>query len=163
MYIRRAAPDDFDEILYVYDYGRQFQIDNGNPGQWVNGYPWPWLVLEDIVKGSCYVCMTDDHRIAGVFTLFDGRDPTYEMIDGAWLNDDPYLTIHRISSSGICHGIVKFCVDWVYAQRPNIRIDTHSDNSIMRHVLPKLGFKECGIIITHNGTPRIAFQKCADA
>lgn len=160
MYIREAVYDDFDEIISIYSHARQFQAEHGNPHQWIGGYPQNEIVHNDINSGRCFLCITDDDRIAGVFSLFDDPDPTYAVIDGAWLNDEPYLTIHRVASAGICSGVVKFCVDWVYSKLPNIRIDTHHDNSIMRHVLLKLGFKECGIIITHNGTPRIAFQKC---
>ena len=31
-----------------------------------------------------------------------GKDPTYDVIDqGAWLNEEPYATIHRLVSSGV--------------------------------------------------------------
>lgn len=160
MYIRAAEQKDFERITQIYEYARKFQAENGNPSQWINGYPWHWLIKKDIEEKRCYVCMTSEGETAGVFTLFDGADPTYAVIDGAWVSDEPYLTIHRIASAGIRHGIVKFCVDWAYSRLPNVRIDTHRDNSVMRHILPKLGFVQCGVIITHNGTERIAFQKC---
>ena len=32
----------------------------------------------------------------------------------------------------------------------------------MQHILLKFGFISCGIIYTHNGTPRLAFHYVAD-
>jgi len=159
MYIRHAVSEDFEKIMLIYANARQIQIDTGNPNQWIYGYPQANIVQDDIKAERSFLCIDND-EIVGVFVLYDWQDPTYAVIDGEWLNDEPYLTIHRIAGTRDHHGIVEFCVNWVYAQRPNIRIDTHHDNAIMRHILPKLGFKECGIITTHNGTPRIAFQKC---
>ena len=39
-----------------------------------------------------------------------------------------------------------------------IRIDTHRDNCIMKHVLSKYGFKMCGVIYLENGDPRDAYH-----
>ena len=49
---------------------------------------------------------------------------------------------------------------WGYEQCGNLKIDTHEDNVVMQHVLEKNGFERCGKIYTHDGTPRIAYQKC---
>ena len=39
----------------------------------------------------------DETGIHGVFALFDGAEPTYAHIEeGEWLNDEPYVTIHRL-------------------------------------------------------------------
>ena len=40
----------------------------------------------------------------------------------------------------------------------DIRIDTHADNVIMRHLLCKNGFSEVGTILLSNGSPRVAYQ-----
>lgn len=42
-------------------------------------------------------------------------------------------------------------------ERSTIRIDTHSDNVIMHHLLAKHGFTCCGIIRLSSGAPRAAF------
>lgn len=41
---------------------------------------------------------------------------------------------------------------------PNLRIDTHEENKVMRHLIEKSGFAECGIIRVEDGSPRIAYQ-----
>ncbi len=38
------------------------------------------------------------------FAFILGEDPTYQQIDGAWLNDQPYGTIHRIAGNGKIKG-----------------------------------------------------------
>lgn len=47
----------------------------------------------------------DETGIHGVFALFDGAEPTYAHIEeGEWLNDEPYVTIHRLAGDGRVHG-----------------------------------------------------------
>jgi hypothetical protein len=38
-----------------------------------------------------------------------------------------------------------------------IRIDTHRDNCIMKHILTKYGFTMCGVIYLADGAPRDAY------
>ncbi|MDO4344119.1 MAG: GNAT family protein [Eubacteriales bacterium] len=163
MYIRKAKEADMETILSIYARARDFQKSTGNPNQWKDGYPQRELLLEDLVQGCLYVCIQETqgvHEIAAVFAYFTGEDATYRVIrNGAWLNDDPYGTVHRIAASGIAKGTAAFCFDWAFAQCPNIRIDTHRDNVVMQNVLKKNGFIYCGEITTHDGTPRMAYQK----
>jgi hypothetical protein len=49
-------------------------------------------------------------------------------------------------------------MDYCFSQDPNIRIDTHRDNKIMRHLVEKHGFAYCGIIYLDNGDERLAYQ-----
>lgn len=94
----------------------------------------------------------------GVFALIEGQDPTYLKIDGRWLNEDDYATIHRLASDGKLPGIFNRCIEYSKDRFKNIRIDTHEDNATMRHLIEKNGFIECGIIYTSMGHPRIAYQ-----
>ena len=79
--------------------------------------------------------------------------------DGAWLNDKPYGTVHRITSQNKRKGAASFCIDWCFAKCPNLRMDTHRDNLPMQSFLKKKGFKPCGVIQVEDGSERIAFQK----
>ena len=38
-HIRRAEEKDIDEVMSLYEHARKYKAENGNPGQWVNGYP----------------------------------------------------------------------------------------------------------------------------
>ena len=156
--IRRAENADLDKIMEIYDTARVFMRKTGNPTQWAGGYPQREIIVDDIAVGrSLVIC--DDRRVCGVFALFDGIDPTYLRIDGdGWLNDEPYLTIHRIASDGTARGVLKCAVDHCKALSKNVRIDTHADNHVMQSALEKDGFIKGGIIDLENGDPRIAYH-----
>ena len=159
MEIRKAVPKGLDIILKMYEEARRFMAENGNPNQWINGYPGEEVVQRDLEKGQLYVCQEDD-EICAVFVFFTEEEPNYRVIqDGAWLNDKPYGTVHRITSQNKRKGAASFCIDWCFAKCPNLRMDTHRDNLPMQSFLKKKGFKPCGVIQVEDGSERIAFQK----
>ena len=88
---------------------------------------------------------------------FSGED-TYKVIQGAWINDEPYAVIHRIASFGKGKNLLEEAIDFAFEKTNNIRIDTHEDNNIMRTLLKKLGFIYTGIIHLKNGDERRAYQ-----
>lgn len=158
--IRKGVPEDADAIMAVYDAARKYMRANGNFNQWINGYPSREEVLADIGGGNNYVGEDAGGRIVMAFAFFIGEDPTYAVIeDGAWLNDRPYGTIHRLGSDGKYPGMLKACIDYCFTQTGNLRFDTHADNRIMLAAARSLGFRRCGIIYCSDGSPRIAFQK----
>ena len=159
--IRTARPSDWQDILDIYAIARRFMKENGNPTQWGDSFPPEELIREDIRLGRNYVCEVDG-RVQAVFALVPGEDPTYQVIQGAWLNDRPYCTIHRVASRGEVKGIASRILAWCLNRCGNIRIDTHDDNMPMQRVLEKNGFHKCGRIWIEDGTPRIAFQKTAE-
>lgn len=156
--VRKTAVEDLDEVEKIFIHARKQMAINGNPTQWGNDRPSMELVKKDIVEGNSYVVLNDG-RITATFAYIIGIEPTYLDIDGAWLNDEPYGTIHRIASLNEVKGIFDFVIDYVSGYRTDIRIDTHRDNRIMLHLIEKNGFERCGIIIVDDGTERIAFQK----
>ena len=118
-------------------------------------------MLADIRRGVCYGC-EDGGKLSAVFSMIPGPDPTYAHIDGGeWLNEEPYLVVHRIASLPECHGVMDAVLNFCYRHCDNIRIDTHRDNTIMRHCLQKAGFAYCGIIYLANGDERLAFHRAA--
>ena len=155
---RNAEENDLAEILSIYANAREFMKRNGNPTQWADRDPAVSKVEEDIRLRQNYVCVMDG-KIQAVFALIPGNDKTYEIIDGAWLSNRPYATIHRVASRGEIPGMAQRIFDWCFAQYPNLRIDTHRDNHPMRNAIRKFGFTYCGIIWTDDGTERLAFQK----
>ncbi len=158
MKIRLATKNDLNKMRDVFDYGRAVQVASGNPNQWAPGYPTKELMLEDIAKDAAYLCLDDQDEILAVFSMFTEADPTYEEIEGAWLNDEPYTTIHRIASSGQKRGVGQYCIEWVQNRSENVRIDTHKNNQQMKHLLLKLGFEHCGQIYLLNGDSREAYH-----
>lgn len=158
MKIRLAKKKDLSGMRAIFNYGRKVQLASGNPTQWALGYPSDALILEDITQEAAYVCLDDQEKIVAVFSVFTDPDPTYHQIDGTWLNDEPYATIHRIAANGKTEGIGQYCIEWVQSQYSNVRIDTHDNNQQMKHILNKLGFEYCGIIYLQNGDSRNAYH-----
>lgn len=158
MKIRLARKNDLSKMRNVFNYGRKVQLESGNLTQWAIGYPSDELILEDIAKEAAHLCLNDREEIVAVFSVFTDPDVTYHKIDGEWLNDEPYATIHRIANNGKEQGVGQQCIEWVQSQYNNVRIDTHNNNQQMKHVLNKLNFEYCGIIYLANGDSRNAYQ-----
>ncbi len=156
--VRLAQPGDLPRILEIYETARAFMRSSGNPTQWQGGYPPRELLQEDIALGQLFV-ITGGGGIHGVFVFFQGDDPTYHVIeDGCWTSDEPYGVIHRIAGDG-SGGIFPAALAYARSQCPHLRIDTHADNAPMRHILAKYGFSRRGVIYTHDGTPRLAYDQ----
>lgn len=163
MEIRHATEKNFNRMMEIYAYARQYMVETGNPNQW-GPTKWPpeELIHEDIKKGHSYVCVEND-RIIGTFYFDHGRniEPTYAVIeDGAWTGSEDYGVIHRIAGDGSMKGIGTFCINWAYEQCGHLRIDTHGDNTVMQNLLLKLGFRKCGTIyVVEDNYPRFAYEK----
>ena len=156
--IKKASMSDLDELMDIYSAARKFMIETNNPNQWGQTNPTVQMVKEDIINNNCNI-VCSDNKIEGVFALIEGEDPTYNYIEGgSWLNNNKYVTIHRIASKGNIHGIFDFVINYCKTICKDIRIDTHEDNLIMQHLIIKNGFKKCGIIYLKNGKPRNAYH-----
>lgn len=156
--IRNAKESDWDDILDIYATARRFMQQTGNPTQWGNNFPPEELVAQDIRLGVSYVCVIDG-RLQAVFAMIPGDDPTYQVIQGAWLNDRPYHAVHRVASRGEVKGLSSAILQWCLEQCGNVRIDTHDDNLPMQRVLEQNDFLLCGRIRMEDNSPRIAYQK----
>lgn len=158
--IRKAIVADIPSITEIYEQARQFMAANGNPTQWVNGYPNEATIRGDLHRDQLYVCV-DGNSIVGVFCYFMDTEPDYLTIhDGAWLKDGPYGVVHRIASADGHKGVASMCLNYAFAQCGDLRIDTHRDNIPMQRLLNKNGFQRCGLILLRkDGTERIAYQK----
>ncbi len=161
MKIVSATPEQLPRILEIYDSARAYMRAHGNAEQWSGGYPGAEIVSRDIAAGNCYLCV-EEGEILGVFCYFEGEDPTYRRIDGAWRNARPYGVIHRIAVAAHRRGVASFCFAHCYARCHNLKIDTHRDNHPMQRSLEKNGFVYCGIIYLESGDERMAYQKCED-
>ncbi len=163
MKICLSAAENLPEILRIYSYAREFMARMGNPTQWRGGYPAPDLIAADIRAGQSDVGVGGDGRIHCTFALLFGDEPTYREIEGgAWLNDAPYATIHRLAGDGRERGVFAACIAFCRLRCANLRADTHADNRIMQHLLEEYGFQKCGIIHVGDGSARIAYQLPAE-
>ncbi|MGX7106307.1 N-acetyltransferase [Hutsoniella sourekii] len=158
MQIRKAIYQDIPLILEIFAVGRQIQREVSGIRQWADGYPGPEMVEEDIQQGFAYVCVDDSDLPVAYFCLQTGIDPYYQEIAGEWLNDGPYVTIHRVASNGQIKGAGRYCLTWVLDHYSNVRIDTHQDNIPMTKLIESLPFSFCGVVTVADGTQRNAYQ-----
>jgi len=155
--VRKAQARDWERIGQIYAQARAFMARSGNPTQWGTDRPPCSRLRQDMAEGNLYV-LVSGKTVHGVFALLLGEDPTYgEIYGGAWHYDRPYGTLHRVAGDG-SGGILRAAVDFSARHCGYLRIDTHRDNLVMRHVIQKAGFRECGTILTDDGTPRIAYD-----
>lgn len=159
MQVRHSTEHDLPAICDIFEHARQYMREHGNLNQWVDGYPSKDIILEDIKLNRSYVLVDENHQIIATMMYEIADDPTYEVIKGAWLNDEPTGVIHRIATKINQKGVASFMIDWALNQCPNLKIDTHQDNVPMLRLLRKHNFTQCGNIFLTSGEPRIAFQK----
>lgn len=158
---RHATTDDVPVIMRLIDEARAIMRSCGNVNQWIDGYPSEDTIRQDIANGHCYLCMEQGSgEVLASFAFIPGPEPTYkEIYEGNWLDDEPYYVVHRLASTADSHGIFNDVMDYCMAVAGTLRIDTHRDNVIMRHVIDRYGFTYCGIIYLLNGDERLAYQK----
>jgi RimJ/RimL family protein N-acetyltransferase len=157
MEIRLTEEKDIPAVLGIYDQARVFMKENGNPTQWTTGAPDKASLSRDLERRVSYV-VWDNGVIVGTFALIT-PDPNYGEIRGRWLNEEPYIAIHRMAS--IKRGVGTFVLTEVCSKYKNVRIDTHRDNVPMRNLLRKMGFVHCGVIVLldKDNSPREAYMK----
>ena len=165
MVIRPATPFDLPALRPVFEAAKAIMRADGNLEQWsAPGFPPEDLLLRDIDRGGGYVIESVissgvEKSIVGYFALLPSPEPTYDVIDGAWLTDEPYGVIHRMASYPDVHGIFSTVIDYAVTRYAHLRIDTHRDNHIMQHLIGKHGFTYCGIIWLQDGTERLAYER----
>lgn len=161
--IRKSTENDLPCLLSLAEDARRKMRESGNMHQWTDGYPSADVFLHDIRRGVSYV-IEESGEVIGTFAFIPSPEPTYSRIyEGEWAdNAHPYHVVHRIASSHHARGTFSTMLSFCFTDSDNIRIDTHRDNVIMRHLLEKHGFKYCGIIYLENGDERLAYQKCQE-
>ena len=162
---RHATMRDFPQMQKIYAHARELMARSGNPTQWGTTFPKEEVVLDDIANHRTMLLVDrvdGKERILAQFALCPGEDPTYRHIDGAWLDNDTYVTIHRIASAGLVRHAARDCITWALKHYGNVRADTHPNNKAMQHVLETCGFARCGLIQLLDrptDTTRIAYQR----
>lgn len=157
--IRKSQKGDLESLLLMFAQSRSEMRSAGNSRQWVDGYPQRELVMEDIAMGRSYV-VTAGGEPVGTFVMQLGEEPTYRHIyRGHWIDASlDYVTLHRMARRGDVHGIASAAIAWSRSQSSCVRMDTHEDNHIMRHIARQHDFVYCGMIQLHDGSWRRAYQ-----
>ena len=145
MKIRNAVISELEEILAIYELARAFMKETGNPDQWRNTYPTPQIVKDDIKKEELYV-LYDEEGIEGVFVFINGPDPTYDYIDGNWLDDEPYYGVHEellLAYCG-CYGVDSSDVELLleYGYTCDEIEDMLADYALLNETLQAIKFED---------------------
>jgi len=157
--IKKAEVKDLPKLSELYEAARRYMRESGNPDQWGMSYPSEDILLNDIANAVLYT----DEEFNFAFVLM-GEEEAYKGIyEGSWLNDEPYLTIHRVAGNGKVKGVFSRVFEYSLmkmkeAGLSNIRIDTHEKNRSMQESLKRFGFQYCGIVHVEDGSPRLAFD-----
>lgn len=162
--LRRVTTTEIDRVWHVVQEAKERMIQAGKQ-QWDSTYPLREHIAEDVERGWAYI-IEEGGVIQAYGAVSTEGEPTYQVIDGAWLNDVPYVVIHRLAVDnahvGKGYGEVFLRAVEAWAQKQgirNIRVDTNHDNHSMQHILRKLHYVYCGIIYLERGGERWAFQK----
>lgn len=160
MIIRKGNINNITEYLKIYDDAILYMRENGNFFQWTEDYrPDREKILKRLNDNTFYE-VVDGDIIVAVFALIFGIDKTYLDIEGKWLNDNSYVTIHMVAKRREYKDIFTIISNYAKARCNNVRIDTHKDNIAMQKAILNNGFSYCGIIHIEdkNKSPRLAYQ-----
>ena len=152
MEIIRANINDLNEVSKIFINASIHMKEEKNLKQWeVIDNDFINSIIAYIKKKEAYIVKNGD-EIVGFFALIYDEDKTYKVIkNGKWLNDEKYVTIHKIAvkyfQKHIATFILKYIENKIKSENIyNIRIDTHNDNISMLSFLKKNNFSYCGII-----------------
>lgn len=162
MKLRPTTNNDLIEIIKIINQAKLY-FKNEGIDQWQDGYPNKDTIINDIKKNEAYL-LEDNGNILATAMISNDIDPTYNYIEGKWLQTNKYMVIHRIAirDDQKGKGLAKIIIDEALKLHPDIhsvRIDTHDDNLSMQRFLTKYGFTYCGTIYLENKSTRRAYEK----
>lgn len=163
-----ASLEHIDRMCEITDQAKR-QLKDLGLDQWQQGYPSREVWLTYIQEGCAYLAV-EEGEILGMFAFQNTPDPSYDVIDGRWLTDGAYASMHRVCVADGCKGKGiagrMFAYGFELAKIAGfeaVRIDTHPGNLPMQKALGKAGFEACGEIRLaggcEDGALRIGFEK----
>ena len=151
-----AAPKYLEDMCRITDEAKA-QLKRLGLDQWQKGYPNREVWESDIETGVTWLAV-EDGKVLGAFAFQTEPDPSYAVIDGAWLTNGAYASMHRVcvadhaKGKGLAGEMFRHAIHLTaQSGRPSLRIDTHPGNLPMRRALEKAGFALCGSIRLKGG------------
>ncbi|MBS4762317.1 GNAT family N-acetyltransferase [Carnobacteriaceae bacterium zg-ZUI252] len=164
--LRLATFNDMPILLKIIDDAIAYLKSSG-VNQWQDGYPNESVLRDDIEKQHLYV-MEHFGKVVGMSVIQTLKEDTYDTIEGRWLTQGDYVTVHRCAieqgERGKQLGKQLFLEIEKYVESMgihSIKIDTHEDNQVMQQLLKTLNYTYCGIIYLNNPSQdaRLAYEK----
>ena len=162
MKLRLTTINDLDMVMSIINQAKAYFKEQGI-NQWQDGYPNQMSIINDIEHNVSYV-LEINNEIVATAMISNAFEPSYNYIEGKWLQDQDYIVIHRIATRNDQKGkgLAKIIIDEALKLFPDtisIRMDTHDDNISMQRFLTKNGFIYCGNIYLKNNDIRRAYEK----
>jgi GNAT superfamily N-acetyltransferase len=153
-----------DWILRQINGCRQQMAAHGS-GQWQGKEPSQATIEEDIFHHRYFVLFEDDQPCGGAALM--NHEPGYDqLLEGQWLNQEPYRVIHRFFIAPAFQGrhLSKLLLDLLEQQVlrlhiNNIRIDTHALNQPMRGLLVRQLYHPVGKAWLPQAGERLVYHK----
>lgn len=161
MELRLAHPNEIGRIMEIIEEARAFLKASGSD-QWQGNYPAETDIFDDILQARGWVGVIEGDIVSYAAVII-GQEEAYEKIyDGKWRHNHPRYTIfHRIAVAGNYTGqqVAQTFIQGLIEGHdgPDFRCDTHEKNTIMQHILEKLGYVYCGKVPLDG--ERLAYQK----
>lgn len=171
MIYRLAAKEDLPRLMEMVEQAKKGFKAKGID-QWQNGYPDEEGVSQSILLGQVYV-LDENGQAVAMLTIVPGPEESYAVLEGKWLNEEPYYAFHRVcveetmKGHGLAARLFLASEDYVRSLGcKNVRIDTHPDNLSMQRALAKSGYTFCGTLHliggADDGAVRIGYHKVLD-
>lgn len=161
MKLRLTTLEDVNAVMSIINQAKEYLKSQGI-NQWQDGYPNEESIITDINNHEAYV-LEKDNEIIATAMISETKEPTYDYIEGKWLQNNKYLVVHRIAikddqkGQGLAKIILGEAIK-LYPDNYSIRMDTHDDNLSMQRFLTKYGFTYCGTIYLANKDKRRAYE-----
>lgn len=160
---RKASTTDINRITEIIEEAKR-QMAHEGKCQWNEAYPTRSNIETDVADGTAHVMLTAGRIVAYGAVVFTG-EPAYNMIEGEWLTEQPYVVLHRLAVADEAkgHGVGQLLLKEVERLAlatgvKSFKVDTNHDNNRMLRLLDKAGFTFCGTIHYPQGE-RMAFEK----
>ena len=162
--LRAAKPSHQDWILRQIDGCRQLMASHKS-GQWQGKEPSFATIEEDIHHQRFYLLFEDDQPCGGAALM--RHEPAYDsLLEGQWLNQEPYMVIHRFFIAPSFQGrhlskvlLARLEHHIQDNQVRNVRLDTHALNQPMRGLLARLHYPQVGKAWLANAGERLVYHK----
>jgi GNAT superfamily N-acetyltransferase len=159
-----ATPSYRDWIVLQIDGCRKQMATHGS-GQWQGKEPSLKTIENDIFHQRFYLLFENNQPCGGASLM--SHEPGYDdLLEGRWLNQDPYRVIHRFFIAPSFQGqqLSKILLNQIEQrvkkqQINNIRIDTHALNLPMRGLLTRQQYLEVGKAWLPQAGERLVYHK----
>jgi RimJ/RimL family protein N-acetyltransferase len=159
-----ATRADCDWIIQQINGCRQLMANHGS-GQWQGKEPSVATINEDILQQR-YFLLLENHQPCGGAALMR-HEPAYDsLLEGQWLNQEPYMVIHRFFIAPSFQGrhlskvlLARLEHHIEDNQVRNVRLDTHALNQPMRGLLARLQYRQVGKAWLANAGERLVYHK----